>query len=89
MNDRTAVRRVAGAAGSRHQRPIYMVGDQTAKFIASQGFFMPQGECGAGAGFRERPASAAGDRERAVLPPLAVIASRIVSGVARREEEIQ
>jgi hypothetical protein len=42
-------------AGSRHQRPIYMVGDQTAKFIASQGFFMPQGECGAGAGFRERP----------------------------------
>jgi hypothetical protein len=31
-------------AGSRHRRPIYMVGDQTAKFIASQGFFMPQGE---------------------------------------------
>jgi hypothetical protein len=65
-----------------------MVGDQTAKFIASQGFFMSQGEWGATAGSREHPALVAGDHEKAVLPPLAVTTGRIVTGVARREEEI-
>jgi hypothetical protein len=75
-------------ADSGHRRPIYMVGDQTAKFIASQGFFMPQGE------WARPPASGAPRPRRLAIvkklcyPPLAVIASRIVSGVARREEEI-
>ena len=44
-------------AGSRHQRPIYMVGDQTAKFIASQGFFdhAARRMGRAPPGFREHP----------------------------------
>ena len=77
-----------------------MVADQRAKFIASQGFFgrkacaavRCRGSLGSAAG-RPSPRSRSIDRPRrgwrsrksCATPPLALIASRAVSGVSRRD----